>query len=284
MGNLLTDVWLYITGYGIRLLDALVILIIILISIALGYRQHRKQLARLRNKLDGIQDQYAQTTKSYLEDVAHELVREVGSILHEAEEVWQALPANRLQLREKQGLIVAQSHELIRKLKNIVRFLTLKSEPLAKTPVNIKGLVQKVTSELVHYAEVRGVDIQVQLNDVGRIYVNKELAGQLIANILHNAIKYSTANDGIDIKLYRIERAGQPFAYLDVRDFGKGIMEKDKERIFELQTRADGLLEPGSGLGLNFARQIAKQHGGDVMLVDSKPKEGSTFRIILPYE
>ena len=71
---------------------------------------------------------------------------------------------------------------------------------------------------------------------------------------------------------------------VEVKDRGIGIAEGDKETIFELGTRADGLIEPGNGVGLPFARGLARQHGGDIVLVNSTPNQGSTFKIVLPYQ
>lgn len=48
--------------------------------------------------------------------------------------------------------------------------------------------------------------------------------------------------------------------------------------------RGDGLVVPGSGLGLHYAREIARRLGGDLLLVESQVNEGSTFCAILPYE
>jgi len=71
--------------------------------------------------------------------------------------------------------------------------------------------------------------------------------------------------------------------YIEVKDTGKGIKEEDQEKIFDLNIREDGLIKPGSGLGLYLARKTARYQGGDVILVHSSPNQGSLFRIILPY-
>ena len=71
--------------------------------------------------------------------------------------------------------------------------------------------------------------------------------------------------------------------YVEVKDTGKGIKEEDQDKIFELSVRGDGLIEPGSGLGLYCAREAARRQGGDVILVSSSLNKGSVFRIIFPY-
>ena len=71
--------------------------------------------------------------------------------------------------------------------------------------------------------------------------------------------------------------------YVEVKDTGKGIREEDQDKIFELRVRGDGLIEPGSGLGLYCAREAARRQGGDVILVSSSLNQGSVFRITFPY-
>jgi signal transduction histidine kinase len=68
---------------------------------------------------------------------------------------------------------------------------------------------------------------------------------------------------------------------IDVVDNGRGIAERDLERIFELFRRAGKQDRPGEGLGLAFVRNGARRLGGDVQ-VKSVAGEGSTFSLILP--
>jgi signal transduction histidine kinase len=69
---------------------------------------------------------------------------------------------------------------------------------------------------------------------------------------------------------------------ITVKDSGIGISEKDMPRIFERFYRCDpSRSEAGIGLGLSFARAIARAHGGDIS-VTSMTDQGSTFIVTLP--
>ncbi len=69
---------------------------------------------------------------------------------------------------------------------------------------------------------------------------------------------------------------------ITVKDTGIGISEKDMPRVFERFYRCDpSRSEAGIGLGLSFARAIARAHGGDIS-VFSKLEQGSTFTVSLP--
>jgi signal transduction histidine kinase len=71
---------------------------------------------------------------------------------------------------------------------------------------------------------------------------------------------------------------------ISVRDTGIGIEPKDHQRIFEKFQRADDdavRAEAGTGIGLTTAREIMRQHGGDITVV-SRKGDGATFTASLP--
>jgi signal transduction histidine kinase len=73
-------------------------------------------------------------------------------------------------------------------------------------------------------------------------------------------------------------------AIIRVLDHGLGIAPEDRDKLFtrfgRVLTTANSHI-PGIGLGLYFAREVARRHGGDVHLVEADGP-GSTFDIILP--
>ncbi len=124
--------------------------------------------------------------------------------------------------------------------------------------------------------------IQIQVNaTVGlKVKMNAVLLEQALINLLENAIKYSEAEGRIQI---RAERIGAEIV-LSVQDNGCGIEAEHLPRIFERFYRVDknrSREQGGTGLGLAIVKHIALVHRGYVS-VDSKPGQGSTFRIHLP--
>jgi signal transduction histidine kinase len=109
--------------------------------------------------------------------------------------------------------------------------------------------------------------------------------GQVLYNLLGNAIKFSPAQSTIDVTVTLEKGAeGAEHVVLSVRDRGIGIAPADREIIFEkfrqLQagaTRAYG----GTGLGLAISRSLVELHGGTIW-VESAPGGGSNFRVRLP--
>jgi two-component system phosphate regulon sensor histidine kinase PhoR len=105
---------------------------------------------------------------------------------------------------------------------------------------------------------------------------------QVIANLLHNAIKFSAAGDAITVCAELAERGTA--VLFSVKDDGIGITPADLPRIFErfyksdrARTRSRG----GTGLGLAIARHIVQAHNGRIWAT-SKEGKGSTFYFTLP--
>jgi signal transduction histidine kinase len=103
-----------------------------------------------------------------------------------------------------------------------------------------------------------------------------ERIGQVIDNLISNAIKYSPAGGPVLVSLSR----GAGEAYLEVADRGLGIKPEELERLFQPYSRLhDGI--GGLGLGLFISRAIVEAHGGSIR-VRSEVGRGTTFELALP--
>ena len=111
------------------------------------------------------------------------------------------------------------------------------------------------------------------------VFGDNRMIQRMIANLLDNAIKYTPAGGSIEVT---INTGTHDTVAIAVKDTGVGISEEDLPRIFERFYRCDpSRSEAGIGLGLSFARAIARAHGGDIR-VTSTSGQGSTFSVTLP--
>ena len=99
---------------------------------------------------------------------------------------------------------------------------------------------------------------------------------QVLTNLLSNANAYSPEGASVAV---RVERAGHAVTW-SVVDHGSGIGDEDRARLFE-RFFTGGARGGGAGLGLPISLAIAEAHGGGIE-VDSRPGEGSTFRLRIP--
>jgi signal transduction histidine kinase len=144
-------------------------------------------------------------------------------------------------------------------------------------PFDLGELADEITSSLrSELAAARARVLRVRLPAV---HADRAQLGQLIRNLLENAIKYRSDERPLRIRLSgRVEAGNVLFC---VEDNGRGFPQAQADRIFEASVR----LEPGSGsgdgIGLALCRHIAATHGGWIR-ARSAPGKGAAFTVVLP--
>jgi PAS domain S-box-containing protein len=111
---------------------------------------------------------------------------------------------------------------------------------------------------------------------------DRDRIGQVVLNLITNAIKYSPGCDRVELRISRDDAT----ASVSVRDFGIGIDPRFHDHVFDRFFQVADPAErtfPGLGMGLYISREIARRHGGDITVVSTKG-EGSTFSLVLPIE
>jgi CheY-like chemotaxis protein len=102
--------------------------------------------------------------------------------------------------------------------------------------------------------------------------------GQVLANVLNNAAKYTPRSGRIEVNA---RRQGSEVV-ISIRDNGPGIAKEDLERIFEMFTRGPDGGQGGLGIGLALARQLVAMHDGTIVAHSEGPGFGAEFVIRLP--
>ncbi|MGD9182781.1 MAG: ATP-binding protein [Desulfobacterales bacterium] len=145
--------------------------------------------------------------------------------------------------------------------------------------MDITAVVRDACELFQSPAEDKGVRLVCDAPGNFNISGDNRLIQRMIANLLDNAIKYTPSGGTVHVSVHP---ENNHFAAITVKDTGMGISDRDLSRIFERFYRCDpSRSEAGIGLGLSFARAIARAHGGDIT-VASQPDQGSTFTVTLP--
>ena len=135
-----------------------------------------------------------------------------------------------------------------------------------------------VAGRFEELARTKGIRLQVS-GASHQVLADREGIDQVIANLVDNAVKY-TSHGTVQIQVWH--RTGE--VGLTVADTGPGVCEQEAERIFDRFYRVDSArtrTAGGSGLGLAICREIIRAHAGRIWL-DSELGEGSRFSFALP--
>ena len=141
-------------------------------------------------------------------------------------------------------------------------------------PTNLAGLVHETVEELGPV--LAGREVGLELDGEVRPTLDPVRIRQVVTNLLSNAARYTPPAGPIEVTL----RQAGPAVELGVRDHGPGIAPADAERVFERHARL-ATDSHGSGLGLFVSRELARAHGGD-LVIEQPHGDGALFVLRLP--
>lgn len=142
---------------------------------------------------------------------------------------------------------------------------------------DLSVLLNDLADSLRPLAQAKGLALTVDIVSRLPFTGDMDMLIRLFVNLLDNAIKY-TEQGTVNLSAYQDGRQ----IHIVVSDTGIGISSEHLPFIFERFYRVESARSSaGTGLGLAIARQIAQAHGGEIK-VESRPKAGTTFSVILP--
>lgn len=121
-------------------------------------------------------------------------------------------------------------------------------------------------------------ELQVSPSAASMLQTNEKQAAHALALVLDNAKKFTT--DGSVTLLVDADLQDSKIIYA-VTDTGMGVPAQEAERIFEPNVKLNSYFD-GQGLGLTFARNIARRLGGDLVLDTTHTDKGARFVMTLP--
>jgi two-component system phosphate regulon sensor histidine kinase PhoR len=151
--------------------------------------------------------------------------------------------------------------------------------PLEMVPTSAWEILSNAFERMKILAEKEKIDLTAKKQE-GQysILADPPRLTQVLVNIIHNAIKFSSKGGKIRCSLHYQEGK----AIFRIRDNGIGIPREDLPRIFERFYKSRRVKKgAGTGLGLSIAKHLVEAHGGEIW-VESQLGEGSTFYISLP--
>ena len=144
--------------------------------------------------------------------------------------------------------------------------------------ISLADMAEEVICDLTALADKKDITIS-QNPGTAEIIGNDTLVYRAIYNLVENAIKYNNTGGKVTVSI----KEDSEYASVIIRDNGPGIKQEDWQHIFEPFFRIDKSRSRdmgGAGLGLALVKEIARQHGGDVYVVQSS-KNGTEIALKL---
>ena len=155
---------------------------------------------------------------------------------------------------------------------------------LALRSVQPASMVTTAVESVDEAYKAKGVRLVLDIAaDLPPLSMDPERMGQVLANLLDNALRHTPAGGTVTISAGTSPRTGG--VGLSVADTGEGIPAEHLAHVFERFYRVDTArdrVHGGSGIGLAIAKALVEAHGGQLTATSPGVGQGSKFRVLLP--
>jgi PAS domain S-box-containing protein len=243
---------------------------------------HERDRLLAREKASRIEAEDANRAKDdFLSILGHELRNPIAAI-HGAIKALELSRATPEVTRPQREILARQATHLTRLVEDLldVGRLSTGKITLRRIPVDLQQTIELCVASLVNSGKLSQRDVSTSCRSVW-VDGDPTRLEQIIANLLDNAVKFSTRGAHIAIAL---ERSGDT-AVLTVEDDGQGIAPEMLPRIFDFFVQAEQTLDRskgGLGIGLTLVRRLVELHGGTIEARSRGSGQGSEFVVRLP--
>jgi len=245
--------------------------------------QTKDEIGDLANAFNAMADglsRQEQLRRNMVSDVAHELRTPLSNIRGYLEAIQDGLA-------KPTPKVIDSLHEeamLLKRLVDDLQELALAEAgqlQLRPEPVKLETLIAKALTALQRTTTEKNISISTVIApQLPQLEVDPERIGQVLRNLLANAIAYTPEGGSITLRAYQVNNGVE----VQVQDTGIGIAQEHLTYIFERFYRVDGSRTRstgGAGLGLAIVKQLIQAHGGEIN-IESIIGTGTTIKFTLP--
>ncbi len=227
--------------------------------------------------------QVATQQVSFVNQVSHELKTPLTNIRLYAELLERDLEQVSAELSEKPRrrleIITAEAQRLSRLIGNVLTFARQqrKTLQLQTVALSVNGLVRRIADRFGPSLYDHGISVTVDTEADQDLWLDQDSVEQILGNLISNVEKYAAEGKSLTIRC----STSASEATLDVIDAGPGIPAFQRSEVFQPFARLshDLRASAGTGIGLSIARDLARLHGGDLVLKESN--HGCWFQVRL---
>lgn len=229
----------------------------------------------------------------FIDNLAHELRTPLTNVALLSETLSREIEGQEVtpRMRERVARIDVETGHLVQMVNELLDLSRIESgQALLLDDVDLGPLAQATVERLSLFAERQGLRLTAETQpDLPPVRGDEDRLGQVVVNLLHNAVKFSPAGSEVTVRVTtgpatlggrRLETV-----QLAVTDHGIGMAPAETRRVFERFYKIDRARSrragSGTGLGLSIARHIIESHGGRIW-AESAEGQGSTFTFVLP--
>jgi signal transduction histidine kinase len=238
---------------------------------------------------------------SFVNQVSHELKTPLTNIRMYAELLDRDLEGmeneGAARPKERLNIILSEGQRLSRLIGNVLTFArqqrrTLQPQLRDEVP---DRLIRKILDRFGPAFGDQRIDVQLELNADQAMPLDPDFVEQILGNLVSNVEKYAASGGVLRIETHLFpsesvksgadESASSSSSLyrltIDVIDKGPGVDRSKRTEIFQPFARVSNTLSyaAGTGIGLSIARELARLHGGDIVLIESS--QGCWFRVTL---
>lgn len=220
--------------------------------------------------------------RDFVANISHELRTPLASIKALVETLEDGAIGDENLARRFLHLVNEEVDHLTLLVRDLLELSRLESgeTPLARVAVAPRLLLDEARGRLRAQAAQAGIAIDIEVDSsTPAVWADTTRIGQVLLNLLHNAIKFTPAGGRITL---RAESRDNVVAF-HIRDTGRGVDAELLPRIFERFFKVDrARSSAGTGLGLAIAKHLVNAHGGVLTAANNVPPPGTTFTFTLP--
>ena len=242
--------------------------------------------ARMAKQLEELEAAYARLQEldrmkgNFVSSVSHELRTPLTSIMGYSEfledEIGGTLSPDQ---RKYVQQIQAGTHRLQRLVDDLLDFARMDAGTFAlrAEEADLCAKATEIAASLRPMVVDAKLTLEVACQAPMPVVMDAQRIGQVLINLVSNAVKFTPAGGRIDIVVTR--EVGH--VRVEVRDTGVGIAEADRPKLFQRFSQLDAGRVVGTGLGLSICKALVEAHGGTIA-VESELGKGTTFWFTLP--
>ncbi len=224
-------------------------------------------------------DQSIRAQKHFLADAAHQLKTPLAGLRTQAELAQREIDEGRsspADLRRSLQQIALSSQRAAHMVNQLLAMARAEDQEHAsrRSEVNLPVLAMETVRDFVPRAMEKRLDLGYEGPEPDRAGLRLQghplLIRELIRNLVDNALLYTPSGGTITVRV--VEDPFGQVCVLQVEDSGPGILESEREKVFQPFYRALGTDVDGSGLGLAIVREIVQQHEADISVDDTRPR------------